>query len=123
MPTTNVMTNCSKCQKKTLHIEQKMNHILHLLLSIVTAGVWIIVWVILAILHSNKPQCTICGHNKGLINDTIAEIKNTDRIVKPNKLEEDTREDIQKGNSDLRGFLFMVLIVIVAIAIYIIYSN
>ena len=85
MPTTNFMANCSKCQKKTLHIEQKMNHILHLLLSIVTAGVWIIVWVILAILHSNKPQCTICGHNKGLINDTIAEIKNTDKNVKEEK--------------------------------------
>lgn len=85
MPTINVMTNCSKCQKKTLHIEQKMNHILHLLLSVVTAGVWIIVWIILAILHSNKPQCTMCGHNKGLINDTIAEIKNADNNVKEKK--------------------------------------
>ena len=114
MPTTNVMTNCSKCQKKTLHIEQKLNHILHLLLSVVTAGVWLIVWILLALFHDKKTQCTVCGHNKGIISDLI---------VKPNKIEEDTQEDIQKGNSDLRGFLFMVLIVIVAVATYIINSK
>lgn len=112
MPTSNVMTNCSKCQKKTLHIEQKLNHILHLLLSVVTAGVWLIVWILLALFHDKKTQCTVCGHNKGIISDLI---------VKPNKIEEDTQEDIKTGNSDLRGFFFMVLIVIVVVATYIVF--
>lgn len=112
MATTNLMTNCSKCQKKTLHIEQKLNHILHLLLAIVTAGVWLIVWVLLAFLHDKKTQCTICGHNKGIISDMF---------VNANKIEEDTQEDIKTGNSDLRGFLFIVLMAIVLVAIYLVF--
>jgi len=31
-----------------------VNHILHLLLSIFTAGVWLIVWIILAMFSSSK---------------------------------------------------------------------
>ena len=112
MPTTNVMTNCVKCQKKTLHIEQKLSHILHLLLAIVTAGVWLIIWILLAFFHDKKTQCTVCGHNKGIINDII---------VKPNKVEEDTQEDIKTGNKDLRGFFFMVLIVILVVGTYIVF--
>ena len=56
MPTTNVMTNCAKCQKKTLHIEQKINHILHLLLTIFTAGFWIVAWIYIAFSHNKKTQ-------------------------------------------------------------------
>jgi hypothetical protein len=29
--------DCEQCQKTTLHLEKKTNHILHLLLSVVTA--------------------------------------------------------------------------------------
>ena len=111
MPTTNVMTNCSKCKKKTLHIEQKLGHILHLLLAIVTAGVWLIVRILLAFFHDKKTQCTVCGHNKGIINDMI---------VKPNKVEEDTQEDIKTGNSDLRIFLLIVFMAIILVAMYVV---
>ena len=111
MPTTNVMTNCAKCSKKTLHIEQRINHILQLLLSIVTAGLWLIVWILLAFFHDKKTQCTICGHNKGIISDIF---------VKPKKIEVDTQEDIKTGNKDLRGFLFIVFILIVCFAVYMI---
>lgn len=38
------------------------NHILHLILSIVTAGLWLIVWLLVAIENGNRPwRCPICG--------------------------------------------------------------
>ena len=78
MTTTNLMTDCSKCQKKTLHIEQKINHILHVLLTVVTAGFWIIAWIYIALSHNKKTQCTICGHDKKFIEDFISENKNSE---------------------------------------------
>jgi hypothetical protein len=51
---------CEKCSKQTLHIAQAINHILHLLLSVVTGGFWIIVWICIGI-TSGKGICTICG--------------------------------------------------------------
>ena len=78
MPTTNVMTNCAKCQKKTLHIEQKINHILHLLLTVFTAGFWIVAWIYIAFSHNKKTQCTICGHDKKFIDDYLSESKNSE---------------------------------------------
>lgn len=40
------------------------NHILHLLLSVVTAGLWIIVWIILTIgADFNSYKCPSCGGN------------------------------------------------------------
>ena len=77
MTTTNLMTNCSKCQKKTLHIEQKINHILHVLLTVVTAGFWIVAWIYIALSHNKKTQCTICGHDKKFIEDYLSENKNS----------------------------------------------
>ncbi len=51
---------CRTCGKATLHIEDQTNHLLHLLLSVLTAGAWIIVWI-LAAASFRKPRCTICG--------------------------------------------------------------
>jgi len=34
--------------------EYKTNHILHLILSILTAGTWLIVWILVAASNSNK---------------------------------------------------------------------
>ena len=40
----------------------KINHVLHLILTLVTFGVWGIVWVVLAIGHGGKLyRCTQCG--------------------------------------------------------------
>lgn len=59
MPTKQLMNYCSKCKKQTLHIKQTPNHILHLLLSLVT-GFWVIVWILVAI-NTRDSNCTICG--------------------------------------------------------------
>ena len=37
-----------------LNKKKKTNHILHLLLSIITAGIWIIIWILVAISNSSE---------------------------------------------------------------------
>jgi hypothetical protein len=59
MPSAQMMKECYKCQKSTLHIQEKANHILHLLISVVTAGLWLIVWLLF--IRSGDPKCSICG--------------------------------------------------------------
>ena len=61
MPTIQKMHHCVKCERRTIHIQQKPNHVLHLLLTLVTAGLWILVWVAMS---SSRPQCTQCGHDR-----------------------------------------------------------
>jgi cytochrome c biogenesis protein CcdA len=40
---------------------QTPNHVLHLLLSIFTAGFWIPVWIVVAIFTSGAYRCPRCG--------------------------------------------------------------
>jgi len=40
---------------------KKVNHILHLILSVLTAGIWLIVWAILVV--TNKPQRIVLSVN------------------------------------------------------------
>ena len=61
-----VMKNCRKCGKMTMHTQPSTSHILHLLMSIITAGLWIIIWVIVAMSNSTSAQCTECGKTKGM---------------------------------------------------------
>jgi hypothetical protein len=58
------MLFCKKCDHQTLHIfqETSCNHILHLLLSIVTCGLWLPIWLMAALsTRSETPSCTTCG--------------------------------------------------------------
>lgn len=54
---------CAKCGGMTPHTQAKTNHILHLLLSLVTVGLWIIVWILIA-LSSGGARCEQCGTNR-----------------------------------------------------------
>ena len=112
MPTTNVMEYCIVRKKNTLHIEQKINHVLQLLLSIVTAGLWLIVWALLAFFHDKKTQCTVCGHNKGFMNDIMTEKFRSNNRLKKENSQEDNRKDTL-----LMVILFIVLILILGFAI------
>jgi hypothetical protein len=58
------MLFCKACNRQTLHVcqETNCNHILHLLLSIVTCGLWLPIWLLAAISSSKStPICTACG--------------------------------------------------------------
>jgi hypothetical protein len=59
------MRPCKVCAKATMHIQSKPNHVLHLLLTIFTLGVWLIIWILVGLLQG-KPQCTVCGNSPGL---------------------------------------------------------
>lgn len=59
------MRQCAKCEKPTMHVQQKPAHLLHLVLTVVTVGLWLLVWLALSVFQG-KPQCTVCGHKPGL---------------------------------------------------------
>ena len=61
-----VMKQCKSCKKMTQHTQPSTSHLLHLVLSIFTVGVWIIMWIIIAASNSSAAQCTECGKTKGI---------------------------------------------------------
>ncbi len=63
MATQQLMAHCSSCDRKTVHLRNRPNHILHLLLSIMTGGIWILVWL-MANVFQRGPSCTECGKTK-----------------------------------------------------------
>jgi uncharacterized protein (DUF983 family) len=65
MATNQVMKHCRTCEKATLHVQKSTSHVLHLLLSIITAGIWLIIWVLVAVSNSSQGQCTQCGQAMG----------------------------------------------------------
>lgn len=57
---------CNVCQRQSLFQKPRINHVLHLILSIVTFGLWLFVWLILGIINAGKePRCTTCGATPG----------------------------------------------------------
>ncbi len=60
---------CKKCGRQTIHYKntKEMSWIMHLVLTIFTAGLWLVVWFILLIWHGlTKPiggkwACSQCG--------------------------------------------------------------
>lgn len=51
---------CRSCGRNVLVRRKGTNHLLHLLLSLLTAGLWIIVWILCAIKVGGW-RCTVCG--------------------------------------------------------------
>lgn len=55
-----VCKNCGESRK----VERKTaNHILHLILSILTAGLWLVVWLLITI-QIGGWRCSTCGSKK-----------------------------------------------------------
>ncbi len=61
MPSKQIVKQCDICNEVTMHIQQTPNHILHLLLSLVTCGLWLIVWIIIGCC-TEAPVCSKCGN-------------------------------------------------------------
>ena len=61
------------CEQQRLFTKPKINHLLHAILTVITLGVWAVVWVTLAIINSGKKQrCATCGWFKGVGKPTNA---------------------------------------------------
>lgn len=63
LPAVTIGLDCKQCGRKTVHERsEKVNHILHFLLTFFTCGLWGIVWAILGIDSARSPyQCSQCG--------------------------------------------------------------
>lgn len=64
--TNQTMMECKQCRKNTLHLQPSTSHVLHLLLSVLTMGVWLVVWFLVAQNNKGQGQCTECGKRRGL---------------------------------------------------------
>ncbi len=50
---------CPQCKTETIQALRPISHLLHLAMSVITMGLWIPVWIVLAC--SPLANCTICG--------------------------------------------------------------
>jgi len=57
---------CATCGKQTLHAKEGISNLLHLILSIITVGLWIPVWIFLGLKSTgSKMRCQVCGTKSG----------------------------------------------------------
>ncbi len=61
-----VMKQCKSCKTMTQHTEPSTSHILHLILSIISVGFWVPVWILVSMSNGSSAQCTACGKTKGI---------------------------------------------------------
>jgi len=62
--TLQTMRYCEFCEKQALHIydNYECNHLLHLFLTLITSGLWLIIWFLVVIGNGRtNPVCTVCG--------------------------------------------------------------
>jgi hypothetical protein len=53
---------CPECKKYVIAVRPKTNLVMNLLLSVLTMGLWLIVWACTADLGTRRPhQCPSCG--------------------------------------------------------------
>lgn len=53
---------CKTCQAKRLGHAPAPNHILHLLLTLVTFGFWAPVWLLITLFSGGRYHCSVCGN-------------------------------------------------------------
>jgi hypothetical protein len=57
---------CNVCQQQRMMTKPKINHVLHLILTVITIGLWGLVWLTLAIINMDKSyRCSQCGTKAG----------------------------------------------------------
>ena len=63
MPIQQASFYCLQCRQQRLFTRQGANHILHLIVSLFLCGLWIPVWILIAIADGNKAYfCSQCGY-------------------------------------------------------------
>lgn len=57
---------CPTCQRQSNFQKPRINHVLHLILTLVTLGLWGFVWIALGIGNASKSvRCVTCGSTPG----------------------------------------------------------
>ena len=53
---------CKSCNKQVLARKKGTNHILHLLLTLLTGGLWLLIWILCGISNGlSSWRCSFCG--------------------------------------------------------------
>jgi hypothetical protein len=53
---------CPHCGEQRLLLREGPNHVLHLILSVLTFGLWLIVWFVIAARKQDAAaRCSVCG--------------------------------------------------------------
>ena len=53
---------CYACERQSVMEKRRINHLLHLWLSVLTLGVWLLVWAALGFRNAERPpHCARCG--------------------------------------------------------------
>jgi hypothetical protein len=66
MATNQTMYYCKRCARWTPHIQPATSHVLHLLLCLLTCGLWLGVWAVIVMVNFLRKTCTVCGRLVGL---------------------------------------------------------
>ena len=67
---------CNTCKAHRLVERKGTNHILHLLLSLLTGGIWLIIWLLSAIKVGGW-RCTVCGAKCSVISGSTGSVINS----------------------------------------------
>jgi len=63
--TSSMHAYCARCRHRHIFVRAKINHPIHLILSILTFGLWLISWVAVCIGTILRPwRCEHCGWHK-----------------------------------------------------------
>ncbi len=59
------MMYCRKCNKNTLHRKnsKQMSWLMHLFLTVITAGAWLIIWLLILGYHAISKATTALGNS------------------------------------------------------------
>lgn len=53
--------HCPRCKQHRLFQSEELNHVAHLIASIFLCGLWLPVWLILAVFERPIWRCSFCG--------------------------------------------------------------
>jgi hypothetical protein len=60
-----ITAKCSYCQQRRPFQKPTPSHVLHLILSLVTCGLWVPLWILAAFANAFVPfRCQFCGERK-----------------------------------------------------------
>jgi len=116
---------CFNCETNVLTVGTKVNHLLHLVLSFLTFGVWIFVWIFLAYSNFENFRCSKCGLKIGEAPGLTGKVPESPGLLLAKNLilfekysdlwvtvfNSDTDSDKETGiqfsnENELRGFLY-----------------
>ena len=71
-----VRAHCPRCRHQQTFIKARLNHPLHLVLSLLTAGLWLVSWAALCVGKVLRPwRCEHCGWHSPVFGQRFQHVK------------------------------------------------